>query len=1170
MGNASFESRPLRAAHLVPLIAATMTWLACGGDPSDQHHTTMDSGVTPGNKDVGSACTAASDCASPGTPACFETLAPLQGIPESQILDHTAYDSLSGLGLTFANGYCSSAPNCASQSDCGPKGDCYRPFSAVTAATLRDLEVPLGVAPNALDFLPSYGVCLRSCTASSDCERGQFCELPLDDLVSLVPGSSNPKPYCVPCSVDSTDPNCTAAGAATVSIGGACTEDSQCNVVGTPQCLAEVHPLMDLVAPNQPLAAIGLDFPRGYCSNEPNCIADVQCGPHGKCLAPFRDVEAAELRSKEAAIPVPSGSLDFLPPLGICLRSCADNYECFSDQACQIVMDDFIPLIVGSVNTKHFCVPVPECRFCNTHASCVTPEGGTPHCVCDPGYDDVGNSGGLSCAPTGAGACADSPCENGGSCTDNADGSYTCLCTTGYSGTNCQLSQACNPNPCKNGGTCTPNGAAPMCTCAAGYSGTDCGTAAVCPTLVGPANGTMSLSGSVYNSDIALRGTATYGCISGYTLSVNDPPPASATVYTRTCQANGSWSGVNPVCNANGPCSTSPCGSATCTPGVGSDFTCSCPSGYTYDGVSKSCKLPCDSNPTPCGSATCVAGSGTAYSCTCPVGQTFNSNTKACDPVNCGVLGNPTNGMVATSNGTDYNDVATYTCNATFTMSGSPTRTCQANGQWSGTAPSCNAAAGPCTTMPCAHGTCTQTGPTTRTCDCTASGYTGTDCQTPINCGAPPVVANSTSTPGTITTADTEFNDVVMYSCNANHTLVSGSASRTCQADTTWSGTTPVCQVNSACSTAPCQNGGTCADTTPGNYTCDCSSAPGYTGMNCQTPITCDAPAAPTNGTVTPSTGTVAYNASATYACNGGYQLTGTAARVCNGVNTWATAAPTCAATTCGSFYDVVYRLTGTFAITQTPGGAGNQTFTGLTNNLKTPPFVSATNTTPFVGSQSGGTFTGGFARLRFSNNGTQTGAPVAGSVQLIEWLFPLEFTQTAGATVYANTDHSVGILNNPGALSNCGGGDSACTGHAPTVNRTCTSHATGTLSNTTLTWGACSPATTAATGWNYVMARTATGAGCASPYVQYGNTASSSIFVPASGKGDAYQVYNQQLSNVTFSSTNYASATWSMGQIQIPNGTGQSVTWLTITNATPIGTDCGTTPGTDLICNVQ
>jgi hypothetical protein len=183
----------------------------------------------------------------------------------------------------------------------------------------------------------------------------------------------------------------------------------------------------------------------------------------------------------------------------------------------------------------------------------------------------------------------------------------------------------------------------------------------------------------------------------------------------------------------------------------------------------------------------------------------------------------------------------------------------------------------------------------------------------------------------------------------------------------------------------------------------------------------------------------------------------------------------------------------------------------------------------------------------------------------------PLEFTQTAGATLHANNDHALGLLNNPGSLSNCGGGDAACTNHAPTLNRSCAANATGTLSGTTMSWGACAPAWTSANSWSYASsARSATGAGCGTGYVQFGNNTTSSSLVPASGKGDAYQVYNQQLAPITFSGTNYATATWSMAKIQIPNGTGQSNTWLTITSATPIGTDCGSTVGVDLVCNVQ
>jgi hypothetical protein len=45
--------------------------------------------------------------------------------------------------------------------------------------------------------------------------------------------------------------------------------------------------------------------------------------------------------------------------------------------------------------------------------------------------------------------------------------------------------------------------------------------------------------------------------------------------------------------------------------------------------------------------------------------------------------------MVSTTNGTRYQAVARYTCNAGNTLSGNAMRTCQANKQWSGSLPSC-------------------------------------------------------------------------------------------------------------------------------------------------------------------------------------------------------------------------------------------------------------------------------------------------------------------------------------------------------------------------------------------------------------------------------------------------------------------------------------------------
>jgi len=57
--------------------------------------------------------------------------------------------------------------------------------------------------------------------------------------------------------------------------------------------------------------------------------------------------------------------------------------------------------------------------------------------------------------------------------------------------------------------------------------------------------------------------------------------------------------------------------------------------------------------------------------------------------VNCGTLPNPANGQVNTT-GTTLGQTATYSCNTGYNLIGGSTRTCQATGVWSGSAPTCD------------------------------------------------------------------------------------------------------------------------------------------------------------------------------------------------------------------------------------------------------------------------------------------------------------------------------------------------------------------------------------------------------------------------------------------------------------------------------------------------
>ena len=58
--------------------------------------------------------------------------------------------------------------------------------------------------------------------------------------------------------------------------------------------------------------------------------------------------------------------------------------------------------------------------------------------------------------------------------------------------------------------------------------------------------------------------------------------------------------------------------------------------------------------------------------------------------VDCGNLTDPANGQVNHSSGTTFGQTATYSCNTGYKLVGDSTHTCQATGNWSGSAPTCD------------------------------------------------------------------------------------------------------------------------------------------------------------------------------------------------------------------------------------------------------------------------------------------------------------------------------------------------------------------------------------------------------------------------------------------------------------------------------------------------
>ena len=57
--------------------------------------------------------------------------------------------------------------------------------------------------------------------------------------------------------------------------------------------------------------------------------------------------------------------------------------------------------------------------------------------------------------------------------------------------------------------------------------------------------------------------------------------------------------------------------------------------------------------------------------------------------VDCGNLTDPANGSVSLTSGTTFGQTTTYSCNTGYNLVGDSSRTCQATGNWSGSAPTC-------------------------------------------------------------------------------------------------------------------------------------------------------------------------------------------------------------------------------------------------------------------------------------------------------------------------------------------------------------------------------------------------------------------------------------------------------------------------------------------------
>ena len=90
-----------------------------------------------------------------------------------------------------------------------------------------------------------------------------------------------------------------------------------------------------------------------------------------------------------------------------------------------------------------------------------------------------------------------------------------------------------------------------------------------------------------------------------------------------------------------------------------------------------------------CPRKTCTAHSGFTHNHDALIPNTACFISLFSTAVDCGALSNLTNGQVDHTAGKTFEQAATYSCNTGYNLVGDSTHTCQATGEWSGSAPTC-------------------------------------------------------------------------------------------------------------------------------------------------------------------------------------------------------------------------------------------------------------------------------------------------------------------------------------------------------------------------------------------------------------------------------------------------------------------------------------------------